>query len=124
MPPATGEFCIGLTHPAFVVAITVGLAGAVGLGVLLVVFEPAAIAASKHRRNVAWFAALVAVVLGPLLLQERLFAWQHPRLVLCTSIVGPYFFAPAVALFVGAFLGHAVLARRRASAQLLAPPKQ
>ena len=80
MAPVTGEFCIGLTEPAFVVRIIAGTAAALALGAGLTRLDRSAPGGTMNPqgRNLPWFAALVEVVTGPLLLQERLFsAWAR-----------------------------------------------
>ena len=116
-----GSFCIGLTEPAFVAAISAGTVAALGLGAGLTRLHGSAAGAAMHPqvRNLLWFGALVAVTIGPLLLQQQLFAWRYPQLTLCTTIVGPYFAIPAVSLFAGGVL-FSVWARRHP----LAAPKQ
>jgi hypothetical protein len=116
-----GSFCIGLTEPAFVASISTGTATALGLGAGLRRLHRSAAGAAMDPqvRNLLWLAALVAVTVGPLLLQQRLFAWRYPQLTLCTTIVGPYFAMPAISLFAGGLL-FSVWTRRHP----LAAPKQ
>jgi hypothetical protein len=72
---------------------------------------------SQARRNLVWFAALLVTVGGQVLLLDRLFTWQHPGEVLCTSLVWKWFFLPPIVLFLtGALWG--VRERNRQAAKV------
>ena len=104
----SASLCIGPSEPSFIVALSAGVAGSLLLGVLLGRMEGGGreVPLSPARRNLVWFAALVVTVGGQLLLLDRLFTWQHPGEVLCTSFVWKWFFLPPIILFLtGALWG-------------------
>ena len=100
MEPASQ--CIGTHEPAFIIALAIGLAGAVLLAGALVKLEARLRGKSLAfvRRSLAWGAAEAAVFVGPMVLTVGLYAWQHPERELCTSLVWRWYFLPPVVLVV------------------------
>ena len=115
MNPAS--LCIGTGEPAFIVALSAGVAGSLLLGVILGRMERRAQGSPLPQawRNLAWFAALSVVVAGQLILLHRLFAWQHPGEELCTSLVWKWFLLPPIVLFMTGALWGARERNRHAS---------
>jgi hypothetical protein len=111
------SLCIGLGEPSFIASLAAGIVLALLLGVVLGRLERTVDGSpmSQARRNLVWFAALVAVVFGELVLLDRLFALQHPGEALCTSLVWPWFFVPPIVLFVTGALWGARERNRQAS---------
>ncbi len=98
--------CIAPSEPAFVVALGVGVVGAVLLARLLVQAEPRfqkSGSAFLHR-SIAWLAAEVVAFAGPIGLTFGLFWLEHPGQVVCTANIGRWFFVPPVLLVTVAVL--------------------
>jgi hypothetical protein len=114
-PFPAGSLCITAADPIFIAAIGSGITGAAFLSAVLVRvergFRPAGLPATV--RNLLWFAAACALVVGPLFVLQWLFAWRYPGETLCTSFVGTWFLAPPVLLLTGGALWTTLDRKRR-----------
>jgi hypothetical protein len=92
--------CIAPSEPAFVVALGVGVVGAVLLARLLVRSEPRFRRSGSAflYRSIAWLGAEMVALAGPIGLTFGLFWLDHPGQVVCTANVGRWFFLPPVVL--------------------------
>ena len=97
------ELCIETTDPAFVGALAAGVAAAVALSFALGRLERPVRGRliPQLYRNFIWFGVLTALFVGTIALMHVLFQWGHPGMVLCTSLIWRWLFAPPILLFVG-----------------------
>jgi hypothetical protein len=111
-----GELCISSAHPAFLGAMTVGIAAALVLSVALGRLERRlrGVPLSQLYRNLIWFGVLSALFFGTVALLNVLFLSMHPDLTLCTSLIWRWLFVPPILSFVGA-VTYGIRDRKRAS---------